>query len=47
MKVVKHDLQDAVGTLQICAGQDTGCEAAIHVMRCRFLPMTLPCPWVN
>ena len=32
MKIVKHDLQDAVGTLQLCAGQDAGCEVAIHAM---------------
>ena len=32
MKIVKYDLQDAVGTIQLCAGQDAGCEAAIHAM---------------
>lgn len=32
MKIVKHDLQDAVDTLQLCAGQDAGCEVAIHAM---------------
>ena len=32
MKVVKYDLQDAVGTIQLCAGQDAGCEAAVHAM---------------
>ncbi len=29
MRVVKHDLQDAVGCIQLCAGQDAGCEAAV------------------
>ena len=32
MKVVKYDLQDAVGTIQLCAGEDAGCEAAVHAM---------------
>ena len=27
------DIQDAAGPLQVCAGQDGGCEAAIHAMR--------------
>ena len=34
MKVVKNDLQNAIGTTQLCAGQDAGCEAAIHAMQC-------------
>ena len=32
MRIVKYDLQDAVGTIQLCAGQDAGCEAAVHAM---------------
>ena len=32
MKVVKSDLQNAIGTTQLCAGQDAGCEAAIQAM---------------
>ena len=32
MKVVRSDLQNAIGTSQLCAGQDAGCEAAIHAM---------------
>ena len=32
MKVVKQDLQEAVGSIQLCAGQDAGCEAAVHAM---------------
>ena len=31
-KIVKHDLQNAIGTIQLCAGQDAGCEAAVHAM---------------
>ena len=33
MSVVKGDIQDSVGSLQVCAGQPGGCEAAIHAMR--------------
>ena len=32
MKSSKQDLQAAVGSLQLCAGQDTGSEAAVHAM---------------
>ena len=32
MKIVKPDLLNAVGSLQLCAGQDAGCETAIHAM---------------
>ena len=32
MKTTKQDLQRAVGSLQLCAGQDAGCEAAVHAM---------------
>jgi hypothetical protein len=32
MRIVKQELQEAVGTIQLCAGQDAGCEAAIHAM---------------
>ena len=31
--VIGGDIQQAVGTLQLCAGQAAGIEAAIHVMR--------------
>ena len=27
------DVEDAAGPLQLCAGQDRGCEAAVHAMR--------------
>ena len=37
MRIVKHDLQEAVGSIQLCAGQDAGCEVAIHAMECAFL----------
>ena len=32
MKIVKYDLQEAVGATQLCAGQEAGCEAAVHAM---------------
>ena len=32
MKIAKTDLQKSVGSLQLCAGQDAGCEAAVHSM---------------
>ena len=36
MKTVKRDLQEAVGFIQLCAGQDAGCEASIHAMESIF-----------
>ena len=32
MKVMKKDIKKAAGCLQLCAGQEAGCEAAIHAM---------------
>ena len=32
MRIVKYDLPDSVGSIQLCAGQDAGCEAAVHAM---------------
>ena len=32
MRIVKYDLQDSVGSIQLCASQDAGCEAAVHAM---------------
>ena len=32
----KEDVTWAVGSLQVCAGQESGCEAAIHAMREMF-----------
>ena len=31
--IVKQDVMDAAGCLQLCAGQRAGCEAAVHAMR--------------
>ena len=33
MKVVKDDVQKAVGNLQVCAGQQAGAEAAVHAIK--------------
>ena len=33
MNVIKGDIQEAAGSIQVCAGQPGGCEAAIHAMR--------------
>ena len=36
LAVTKDDLQEAAGSLQLCAGQVAGIEAAIHAMRDSF-----------
>ena len=36
LSVTKGDLQDAAGSLQLCAGQIAGIEAAVHSMRSIF-----------
>ena len=36
LQVVKQDVLDATGCLQLCAGQRAGCEAAVHAMRMIF-----------
>ena len=36
MKVFRPDIQKAAGSLQVCAGQSGGCEAAVHAMRDTF-----------
>ena len=36
LKVTRVDILSAVGPLQLCAGQDVGCEAAVHAMRSVF-----------
>ena len=36
LSVTKPDIQSAISSLQLCAGQDAGCEAAIHAMRMIF-----------
>ena len=33
LKVVENDVQQAAGPLQVCAGHEAGCEAAIHAMK--------------
>ena len=33
LKVIGKDIQETAGTLQLCAGQPAGIEAAIHSMR--------------
>ena len=36
ISAMKPDILQAVGTTQLCAGQDGGCEAAVHAMRLTF-----------
>ena len=36
MKIAKYDLQEAVRATQLCAGQEAGCEAAVHAMEWIF-----------
>ena len=36
MKIAKYDLQEEVGATQLCAGQEAGCEAAVHAMEWIF-----------
>ena len=33
LKVIKPDIIDVTGCLQLCAGQESGCEAAVHAIR--------------
>ena len=33
LRVVGRDIEEAAGPLQVCAGQDGGCEAAVHAVR--------------
>jgi hypothetical protein len=32
MSVLKEDIRNAAGPLQLCAGHEAGCEAAIHAI---------------
>ena len=32
LRVIGRDIEEAAGPLQVCAGQDGGCEAAVHAM---------------
>ena len=34
LTTLKMEILEAAGPLQLCAGQDAGCEAAVHAMRC-------------
>ena len=36
LSVIYGDIQAAAGSLQLCAGQLSGCEAAVHSMRQLF-----------
>ena len=36
LRIIGGDIEEAAGSLQLCAGQDSGCEAAIHAMRSIF-----------
>ena len=36
LATIKMDILESAGPLQLCAGQDAGCEAAIHAMRSVF-----------
>ncbi len=37
LKITRADIQDAAGSLQLCGGQISGCEAAVHSTREHFL----------
>ena len=36
LRTIGKDVEEAAGPLQVCAGQDGGCEAAVHAMRSIF-----------
>ena len=36
---LKRDITEAIWSLQLCAGQEAGCEAAVHAMRELFCDM--------
>jgi hypothetical protein len=36
LHVLRPDIHSAVGSLQLCAGQPAGCEAAVHAVRSLF-----------
>ena len=37
LSIVKLDVLEAAGSLQLCTGQDAGNEAAVHAMRAVIL----------
>ena len=46
--VIKSDVLEAAGSLQLCAGHETGCEAAIHSTLCSLKkeqPREILLPW--
>jgi len=36
LRMIGKDIEEAAGPLQVCAGRDGGCEAAVHAMRSIF-----------
>lgn len=36
LKIIGDDVEEVASLLQLCAGQDGGCEAAVHAMRSIF-----------
>ena len=36
LSIIRPDILKAAGTLQLCAGQEAGCEAAVHALRRMF-----------
>ena len=36
LTILYQDIIDSAGPLQLCAGQDSGCEAAVHAIRHMF-----------
>ena len=36
LSIVKTDISKSAGNLQLCAGQEAGCEAAVHTMQSLF-----------
>jgi len=35
LAVLKTDILEAVGSLQLCGGQESGCEAGVHAL-CQY-----------
>ena len=46
VEIVGRDVEEAAGPLQVCAGQDGGCEAAVHAMRRIFHHPDTSCWWM-